>query len=474
MIENPGVAPSECFTLLGCSTTRFSGNSETIGTFGSGSKHSISLLLRSFGISPIIFCSALRLEFGWEKQIVDDGLSKNTFHRVNVRMKGKNSEGTQINRVEDLGWVLEHGAEDWNDPSMAFREFVANAIDRSIREGKPNDVVITYVAENQVRAKTGFTRVFIQAIDSVISFMDTLFQRFLHFTGKATTFGILGKAKRNITSEAGAVIYKKGVRIREMADLPALFDYNFGDELSIDESRNAYSSDIKRLALHKILMGKPAAISIVVNALVEDKKVWEQTFNSYDFPGTSINIPEECIQSWQISWCKATNDKGVIAADTDEVNVVLKDRGYIPVKLNGCWKEVLTKLGIKTVKEVLSKDEHEGLSYFPYTPAVMSAFGLVWNCLLRLNIVNSETPEPEVLCFTKPKINNVELLGFARDKKIYISKRLSETLTAELVETMLEEVFHHVSGFTDFCRSFQDFYFSVMAAMLLEDSKKVC
>ena len=33
-----------------------------------------------------------------------------------------------------MGWCLDFGAIDWTDLSMALREFVANAIDRTVRE----------------------------------------------------------------------------------------------------------------------------------------------------------------------------------------------------------------------------------------------------------------------------------------------------------------------------------------------------
>ena len=47
VIQNPGVAPIEGFTLLGVSTTRDCGVEGTIGQFGSGNKHAINVLLRA-------------------------------------------------------------------------------------------------------------------------------------------------------------------------------------------------------------------------------------------------------------------------------------------------------------------------------------------------------------------------------------------------------------------------------------------
>ena len=47
LVQNPGVAPVEGFTLLGVSTTRDCGVEGAIGQFGSGNKHAINVLLRA-------------------------------------------------------------------------------------------------------------------------------------------------------------------------------------------------------------------------------------------------------------------------------------------------------------------------------------------------------------------------------------------------------------------------------------------
>ena len=39
-------------------------------------------------------------------------------------------------RKQDLGWTLGMGQVDWsNNVNMAIREFVANAIDRTVKQG---------------------------------------------------------------------------------------------------------------------------------------------------------------------------------------------------------------------------------------------------------------------------------------------------------------------------------------------------
>ncbi len=123
-IENPGVAPEEGFILLGASTKR--GQSGQIGSFGTGNKMGVNVLLRS-SISPVIFCGNLKIEFGTRNQAIDDGNKRVDFNRVFVKFGGKDSRGVSRSSTEDLGFVLEHGAKDWDGVDLAMREFVSNA-----------------------------------------------------------------------------------------------------------------------------------------------------------------------------------------------------------------------------------------------------------------------------------------------------------------------------------------------------------
>ena len=127
LIQNPGVAPVEGFTLLGVSTTRGCGVEGAIGQFGSGNKHAINVLLRA-GLKVVVYCGKSRLDFQTRDDEIDDGLTRKTIKRVMCKLGGTST------RTIDLGWVLDFGAIDWTDLGMAMREFISNAIDRTLRE----------------------------------------------------------------------------------------------------------------------------------------------------------------------------------------------------------------------------------------------------------------------------------------------------------------------------------------------------
>ena len=114
MIKNPGVAPEEGFTVFGVSTSRYSGNSQTIGQFGSGSKHAVNLLLRN-DINPVIYAANLRMEFFTTPLPVK---GKN-FSQVNVKYSGTDPvTGKNRSASKDLSFTLEHGVFDWFRPVL--------------------------------------------------------------------------------------------------------------------------------------------------------------------------------------------------------------------------------------------------------------------------------------------------------------------------------------------------------------------
>jgi hypothetical protein len=226
-IENVGVCPPEGFTVLGVSLADTSNREGVIGQFGSGNKHGIAVLLRN-ELNPVVFAGSLKLEFGTKPQTVGDGLAEKEFARVVVKYGGTDADGVHRSSTEDLGFVLDYGKQDWNEVSLALREFVSNAIDRSIRErGDWSGVKIEIVDEAQVRAKKDHTRVFVPMNADVLRFYNDLGKWFLHFSEpESLSKAILPKRNRNLGDRKAAVIYRRGVRVREFesSDTESLFD----------------------------------------------------------------------------------------------------------------------------------------------------------------------------------------------------------------------------------------------------------
>ena len=226
LIQNPGVAPVEGFTLLGVSTTRGCGVEGAIGQFGSGNKHAINVLLRA-GLKVVAYCGKTRLDFQTRDDEIDDGLTRKPVKRVMCKLGGTST------RTIDLGWVLDFGAIDWTDLGMALREFISNAIDRTLREengefvpghfGRP--AARRPGRDEKIKAKDGYTRVYVEMNDEVQRYVDDLPKRFLHFSSDPSQVkkSFLPKADRNLNGKKTAVIYRAGVYVREIEDYTRRF-----------------------------------------------------------------------------------------------------------------------------------------------------------------------------------------------------------------------------------------------------------
>ena len=116
---------------------------------------------------------------------------------------------------------------------MALREFTSNAIDWSGRNG--GEAVVR--PEANPRARSGYTRIFVELNGEVQDFYRELGRRFLYFSNKSLikqTF--LPKDPESV----GPRVYFEGVFITELrSQVASVFDYNFKKgEIKIDECRN--------------------------------------------------------------------------------------------------------------------------------------------------------------------------------------------------------------------------------------------
>lgn len=467
-IENPGVAPTECFTLLGCSTSRYSDNADVTGQFGTGVKHAINLLL-SRGYSPTIYCGKTSLEFFLKAKDIKDDYTEHTFYQVCVKTKKvKDEDGPSINRTEELSWVLDFGSLDWSDVKMACREFVSNAIDRCVKKnGQPEGLTIEVVEENQVRVKRGYTRVFIPYVDEVKAFHDELEKRFLNISTK-TPLGVLGKSNRNLKG-SGAMVYRKGVLVKETAShTPSLFDYNLGEELRIDECRNSNESDILFAATFNILTNTTFDQKVkVIQQLVSPQAspAWEESLSRYAAKDIACLYKadlEKVQKDWANAWQK-TVPVGTVLTDKilNKQAIMMKGISPIMIKSPG-WYVLANALNLPTAENSLSEDEKEGRVMYLPTEDTLRVASRVWEYLKSKSVCEANThPFPQIIVFTEPVLKKY---GYVKDDKVYINKEIEGGATNLLVATMLEEMIHYITGYLDYCHDMQTFLFNLIAS----------
>lgn len=472
-IENVGVCPPEGFTVLGVSLADTSTNEGVIGTFGSGCKHGVGVCLRN-ELAPIVFAGTLKMEFSTRPQTVSDNQASKEFGRVVVKYGGTDQlTGASRSSTEDLGFVLDYGKQDWSEVALALREFVSNAIDCSIREkGDWSGVKIEIVEESQVRAKKDFTRVFLPLNSEVLEFYQNLGKWFLHFSEpEALSKAILPKKNRNLGERKAAVIYRRGVRVREFesSDQESLFDYNLND-LTIDESRKASDWDVKHHCGKALANADKGILAMLFDRLLNsDEGCWEFGFDTYSLQPSYRDSTEDehrKRQNWQEAFSQVAGEDSVLTGEGTADQ--LERKGYKPIKAPESLIRAAEQYGVQTPAKVLSADELSGRSVTDATPDAQAAVDLVWGWLEKVGLTQDKE-KPPAKCFTSILDGGVMLNGFYRDGMVFINRDLCgagesghEALSHRLVHVALEETAHYVTnGATDNSRDFQNFLLDV-------------
>ena len=500
MVENPGVAPESAFTLLGASTKREDDTGKIIGKFGTGNKHFVTSCLRA-GLYPVAFRGTDREEFNYVQREEDTGMGKKIQNIVTVKLNQK--------KPRDLGFVLEHGSVDWNKLDFGLREVVSNALDRAVAQGeydfqeaykakKPlnwveksknkhseeweelenalgvyrtiasdyQKVVVRLVSANQVRAKAGHTRVFVPASDEVKHFYANLNKWFLHFQEpELLNREILPKKNRNLGDSKSAVIYRRGVRIREIrSSIESLFDFNL-EQLELKEDRNADDWSISYVAAKSMANANVDQWSQLWQSFLDGRKVWEHDFEHYGLEDKVHS--EEQKEIWKKAFDRVAGEDAVLA--TMDGGKMVSRKGFKVVVAPEKFVNVAQKYGIRTPASVLSEDEKSGRQIFDATSSAQLAVDFIWDLCEKHSMTNGKK-KPLVKTFRKIMDAGSQLLGFYKDNVVYLNLDIAtevnvtnwKDLSHQLLTTTLEEVAHHASGAGDFSRDLQDWAFNMV------------
>jgi len=438
-IKNAGVCPIEGFTVLGVSTAR--GNNEAIGQFGSGAKHGMLTCLR-MGVNPVVYLGHRKLQFHTEPATME-GTNK-TYNKVFCK------DGTKA--PKELSIALEYGALDWDGVEMALREFISNALDAV--GGDPSKVEFKVV--EQIHPDDNATIVGVPMTPEVQRFYSELGDRFLQFNGDKT---LTGKKFIPKQKPGPARIYRKGVFIRRLGGANSLYDYNFGEELQIDESRNLDDYSAKN-AIAQALVQDADTIARVLSASAQGTAAIEVEL------GDNFYIKYYAQQkpaTFTAAWKKAFGDTAVVgAADAiTRLGSAATAKGYKPVSLNNSgWMGAMTEAKVPTLFGVLDDVNDKGHKILHPTPAVLTTQKVVWDFLVAFDLTKGKDMPP---CKMYQEIMNggSETLGYYKDGTVFIQVGRDKDK-----KVMLEELAHYITGANDATRDFQDYAFRVAATLM--------
>jgi hypothetical protein len=417
MIQNRGVAPEGSYSILGASSSR--GVVGTIGQFGTGNKHAVNCCLR---------------------------------------------EGLKV-RARD--WTLDWGALDWVCVGMGLREFVSNALDRSARNGSIQDAIdngdLKVELTEKVQAKSGYTRVYVEASPDVLKYLSELHKRFLAFSvyPKGT---LMPKAGRGIAGD-GAMIYREGVFVRQVG-LPSLYDYNFSaGDLDIDDCRNSSHYGVSSAVGKAIANASPEELVHILESLGRDEKTFESGLDSSYFSPSWHGPKDEQKEAWQKAWQMCFGN-AILTDGTDVVGDFVTKKGHTPkfIAAEG-WRTSLAAFGIKSHREVLSDNERLGYVPMPATAAAQKAVDQVWEWVQAANM-DFGKQKPPVHCFKNIMNAGSTTFGYYEKGAVYLNSTIADECGKFTLKVALEEVAHYVTGANDTARDFQDFAFGFAVEFL--------
>lgn len=461
MIRNPGVADYRGLTLLGVSTSRHSNKPGTIGLFGSGSKNSIASLLRN-NITPVIYTGNLKMEFSVSAETVGGKV----FNQVVVKYSGSDIDGKTKNNTEKLGFVTEFGIKDWNKLAMAYREFVSNAIDGSIETtGNFNDVEFEIV--EKPRAKSGHTSIFLPYTPEIASCHNSLNIMFMHFTRQSYLKNFL-VPKTGVLDDK-VHIYKKGVLVCLMNG-KSVYDYNFSDDLELDESRNAQHYEIRYHLAGRLKDFSVDELSNVMKHVKADKTYFESDLN-YGYAKLndywSEGAKADYRKKYRDAWDKAFTDKAVLCP-TPELSGFIYAKGLSPVNMmSSSWNEILISYGIPSASDILNGIEQNHGQEVEVTEVVKNTFDFAWSIFVKYEMTNTKNP-PVLKCYRPLQNGNMQEFGLCCEKDgcIYINVDIGG---ADLLKTCIHELIHWVTSSEDCTRDYQDACLRLTTLMCLKE-----
>lgn len=288
---------------------------------------------------------------------------------------------------------------------------------------------------------------------------------------------ILPKRNRNLGDHKAAVIYRRGVRVREFesSDTESLFDYNLND-LTIDEARKASDWDVKHHCGKALASADKDILARLFDRLINsDKGVWEFGFDCYSLQPSHRDSTQDEVRkrkNWTEAFLSVAGEDAVL---TGEASVdQLGRKGYKPITAPDNLVRAAEQYGVQTPGRVLSADELSGREIANATPDAQAAVDLVWDWLEETGLTNGKD-KPPVKVFTSILNAGTMLNGYYRNGEVFINADLAgsgsvvggrQTLSHRLLVVALEEVAYFVTEATDNSRDFQNFLLDVAVKLV--------
>jgi hypothetical protein len=457
----------EAIRMLGASFSR--GIETRIGQFGSGAPYAFALLART--PSPdgdktllesfkICLGTDVYTFYTTPTPMNDSEGSSHTTHEICMKKQGGGSWNLNI--------ATSFGAIDWTDPTMAIREFISNAIDGADAfDGTNNSVRIDPSISDEpraCRAKDGYIRIYIKINDEIAEYIEELKRNFICLTP-----GYNPNQQIYHNSDGGpAKIYRKGVKVGEFGEHSA-FHYNIAD-LNLKESRIVDSSEARDRCAKVIAIANVESLVTYVNNLLADAKIWERDFNTYWLnPSNNSRLTDDQKEAAQHNWMAAIDRTlaGTVICETDTAKAMVVGKGLTAWTPSFSVGGLLKKMGAVSSDKVLNLHEIEGKELCPATQNVLDTVNMVWDMIDRAGMTVGKE-KPKVMGFHQNTVGPGSKAGYyvPGGDTIYIRSDFGDDRGVYLINTVIEESAHYITGAQDCTRDFQEFAFKFSAVLM--------
>jgi len=381
-----------------------------------------------------------------------ESMGEKTYNRVFCKISNR--------KPERLSIAAEYGEQDWGALSMALREFVSNAIDAA--GGSVKGVKVDVVDETQLTPRRDKTIVAIPLTPEVQRWYQALPVMFLQFRPDAKK--LLNQRVMEKVEPNTCAVYRKGVMVRLIdheTNGPSLFNYNFGDDLHIDEARNLSDNNVKENIAREVARSKTALVEIF-RELSSGKEFLEANLPEFELKWTAGNNKE----AWQEAW-KEVYGNGVISHGVTPLTEMAQRKGHKVICIhNVAWYNAMVRAGIKSIIDCLDNVNENGHVIKDPSYLELEVMKQVWDWMDACDCLNGKTALPDLKLFEAPMEAESSKMGYYRNNTIYIHLESKQNH-----QTYLEELAHYVTGPGDYSRDFQDYAFRIATKLgLLLDS----
>lgn len=412
--ENKGEVPINAFKLLGASSKR--GSKTKIGYFGTGLKYAIAVMLKQ-GIDFKIYSGDKEVKIG---------VRKTKFIDEDVLVMTVNGEKTSITLDAGIDWL----------PWFAIREVYSNTIDENGG----------MAVNTELGPKAGYTRLF---IDSEAPALNDVFQNWnCYFSMNRDPLykNATGTLLPKLPTRPEYTAFRRGIRVYE-SHRHSVFDYDLQD-VEINESRVAVYSFRVHQEASELLAASPLVninefLRLAKNPRHKEYIEWQDEF--WDFTST---------YSFSEDWLVALADKRLVPHnyagnyDITETTQIVPDK--LLVKLQKRFGDSINVAGDNKDKFIVLQMDKQPLSKML---EVFAMAGFEWS-IEDIDIV---------------RFGDKDLLGMAKDGRVLLSAQLFTPIYKHRVApTLLEEIAHAKTGYSDATRELQGYLFNTITNMAKE------